>query len=321
MSTTAQDRRRAIAFVIISLVALGGVFAVLGGIRLARDERTYLVVFEQSVSGLQPSSEVTYKGVPVGTVRDVRFRDGSIEEIAVEVGIEADVPIKADTRAQLQPQGITGFYVLELVGGTAEAPPLPEGGVIRVVPSTFGELTTTVRDLAGMARRMGEVAASFEDDLQATLDALRAALLAAADAARAFEATAGVIGRETQATAASLRAVGQEVQATSAALRQISQDASALLRDPGVQAVGQETVLAVQELRRAAAALTEASAALTQVARENREDVRALVQTLRQTAGEARATVREVRARPSSLVFEQPTIEKPFPDAMPEVTK
>lgn len=321
MSTTAQDRRRAIAFVVLSLLALVAVFAVLGGLRLARDQRSYFIVFNDSVSGLQPSGEVSYKGVPVGTVRSVRFRDGSIEEVEVEVGVDADVPVKVDTRARLEPQGITGFYALELVGGTSGAPRLPEGGVIPVEPSTLEELAGTVRGVAGLADRLGQMALSYEDDVQAALDALRAALLAAADAARAFEATNGVIGREVQATGPTLRAVGQEVQATSAALRQTANDAGVLLRDPALRSLGQETVLAVQELRRVAASLAEAAATLAQVARENREDVRALVQTLRQTAGEARAVVREVRARPSSLVFEQPTVEKPFPDPMPGVAK
>lgn len=307
MSASAQDRRRAVAFVIISLVALASVFALIGGMRLARDERTFVVVFEESVSGLQTSSEVTYKGVPVGTVRGIRFRGGSIEEVEVEVGIDRGVPIKVDTRAQLQPQGITGFYGLELVGGTAAAPELTEGGVIGVVPSTFGELTSTARDLAGVARKVGSMVVSFEDDLQRALDALHAALVAVTDAARGFEAATGVIGRETQATSASLR--------------RTSDDAGALLRDPAVRALGQETVQAVRELRQVAAALAVAAEALAEVARENRDDVRALVQTLRETASEARAAVREVRARPSSLVFDRPTVDKPFPDAMPELAK
>lgn len=321
MSSTAQDRRRALAFVAVSLAALAGVFAVLGGLRLARDERTYLVVFKDSVSGLEPSSEVSYKGVPVGTVRALRFRGGSIEEVEVEVGVEADVPIKVDTRAQLQARGITGFYGLELVGGTSEAAPLPEGGVIGVVPSALGELTSAARDLGVVVRRVGETALSFEDEVQAALDALRASLQAAGDAARAFESMAGVIGAEVQATGATLRAVGQELQATSAALRSTAQEAGALLRDPSWRAVGEETAQAARELQRMAAALAEAAAALTQVAHENQDDVRALVQTLREAAGEARAAVREVRARPSSLVIDRPTLEKPFPDPLPGVAK
>lgn len=321
MSASAQDRRRAVAFVVTSLVALVGVFAVIGGVRLARDERTFVVVFEESVAGLRTSSEVTYKGVPVGAVRGIRLRGGSIEEVEVEVAIDADVPIKVDTRARLQPQGITGFYGLELVGGSAAAPALPEGGVIRVVPSTIGELTAMAQDLAGVVRRAGDMLVSFEDELQRALDALHAALVAATDAARGFEATAGVIGSETRATATTLRALGEDLTATSASLRRTSDDAGALLRDPAVRALGQETVLAVRELQQVASALARAAETLAQVARENRDDVRALVRTLRETAGEARAAVREVRARPSSLVFDRPTLDKPFPDAMPELAK
>ncbi|MBX3468283.1 MAG: MCE family protein [Planctomycetes bacterium] len=281
-------------------MALGAVVAVVGGVRLRRHDRAYLVVFRESVSGLVVSGQVEYKGVPVGVVRAIRLREGAVGEVEVEVGIRPDVPIKTDTRAQLQAQGITGFQSLQLLGGTTAAPDLPEGGVIAVEPSLFGLLGGTARDLAEVTGRLGE-------EVQAALVELRAALAAGQGAARAFEAAAA--------------AIGSEVQASGAVLRGTARDASTLLRDPSWPALGQETVAAVQDLRRVAAALERAATALAAVAGENREDVRALVLDLRRTAAEARGAAREVRQRPSSLLYDVPGAEKPFADPLPGVAR
>ncbi|MCO5166200.1 MAG: MlaD family protein [Planctomycetes bacterium] len=278
-----------------------------GGVRLRRHDRVYLVVFRESVSGLVASGQVEYKGVPVGIVRAIRLRDGAIGEVEVEVGIRPDVPIKADTRAQLQAQGITGFQSLQLLGGTAAAPDLPEGGVIPVEPSLFSALGRTATDLADTVKRLGVMAEAWGDDVQAALVELRATLVAGQGAARALEGAAS--------------AIGSEVQATGVALRATAGDASTLLRDPSWPALGQETVAAVQDLRRVAAALERAAAALAEVAGENRDDVRALVLDLRRTAAEARGAAREVRQRPSSLLYDLPAAEKPFPDPLPGVAR
>jgi phospholipid/cholesterol/gamma-HCH transport system substrate-binding protein len=100
-----------------------------------RDDRTfYYVYFTGAVTGLQEGSPVRLRGVPVGTVTDVSIDDKNVELIQVTLGIRAGTPVKTDTRASIQPQGITGLFFIQLSGGTNDAPDLlPAAGKRRAV--------------------------------------------------------------------------------------------------------------------------------------------------------------------------------------------
>ncbi len=84
----------------------------------------YLIYFPGSVSGLQVGSNVSYRGVTVGEVRDIRIDPDDVERVVVAVSIREDTPIKADTKASLEMQGLAGGVLVMLSGGSNEAPPL-----------------------------------------------------------------------------------------------------------------------------------------------------------------------------------------------------
>lgn len=100
-----------------------------------QDERVfYYVYFRNSVSGLQQGSAVQLRGVPVGTVTDISLDDKNVELIQATLAIRAGTPIKTNTRATIQPQGITGLFFIQLTGGTNDAPDLlPAPGKRRAV--------------------------------------------------------------------------------------------------------------------------------------------------------------------------------------------
>lgn len=82
----------------------------------------YEIVFEGSVAGLQAGSAVRYRGIPVGRVAAIRIDPEDIERVLAEVEIDATTPVKEDTEAVLELQGITGIAYVELVGGSNESP-------------------------------------------------------------------------------------------------------------------------------------------------------------------------------------------------------
>ncbi|MGQ0664549.1 MAG: MlaD family protein [Pseudomonadota bacterium] len=100
-----------------------------------RDDHTYYYIyFRDSVSGLQEGSAVRLRGVPVGTVADIAIDRDNVELIQVTVALKAGTPIKTDTVASLQLQGITGLSFVQLTGGTQAAPVLePRPGKRRAV--------------------------------------------------------------------------------------------------------------------------------------------------------------------------------------------
>lgn len=97
----------------------------------------YEIVFEGSVAGLQGGSAVRYRGIPVGRVARIRIDPKNVERVLATVELDRETPVKEDTEAVLEMQGITGIAYIELVGGTNDSPPLEadESGEIPRIPS------------------------------------------------------------------------------------------------------------------------------------------------------------------------------------------
>ncbi len=89
------------------------------------DYRPYLVVTDSSVAGLSPFARVSYRGVAVGQVTDIRFAGDGSRDILITIELEPRVPITINTYAILKSQGLTGIAFLELLDdGPADAPVL-----------------------------------------------------------------------------------------------------------------------------------------------------------------------------------------------------
>ncbi|QGT78367.1 MCE family protein [Guyparkeria halophila] len=116
----------------------------------SRQYSPYLVYATDSVSGLNSDSRVYYHGVDVGYVDEIRIDRNNPDNIRIRLLIDQTVPIRADTSAQLQPQGVTGLSVLNLKGGSADQdlPAAPDAccPVIPYEPSLFSKLEGGLND-------------------------------------------------------------------------------------------------------------------------------------------------------------------------------
>src|ERR687897_66059 len=86
-----------------------------------RDVARYEIAFAGSVSGLQEGGQVLYRGIPVGRVAEIRIDPDNVENVLVVVEIDRATPIKEDTIATLEFQGLTGIAYVQLRGGTQES--------------------------------------------------------------------------------------------------------------------------------------------------------------------------------------------------------
>lgn len=112
----------------------------------------YHAYMRQSVSGLSVNSTVKYRGVNVGRVKEIALNPDNPEEVRLTLDILQGTPIKADTVATLETQGLTGLATMNLEGGSREAPRLePEPGqeypVIQTKPSLFFRLDMAISRL------------------------------------------------------------------------------------------------------------------------------------------------------------------------------
>lgn len=89
---------------------------------------TYRVRFHGSVAGLFSGSGVAFNGLHVGEVSNIALDPADPAAVTVTIGVAPGTPVRADTRAALDFQGLTGSATVALSGGTANAQPLGLAG-------------------------------------------------------------------------------------------------------------------------------------------------------------------------------------------------
>ncbi len=88
-------------------------------------ERTYYRVrFQHSVSGMLVGAAVLFNGIRVGEVADLKLDPENPQRITATIAVAAATPVRADTKAGIDFQGLTGVAVVTLNGGDPKAPKL-----------------------------------------------------------------------------------------------------------------------------------------------------------------------------------------------------
>jgi phospholipid/cholesterol/gamma-HCH transport system substrate-binding protein len=86
------------------------------------DRTVYRIRFESTVSGLLNGASVLFNGIRVGEVRALRLRADNPDEVDVTIAVHPNTPIRADTKVDLDFQGLTGIAAISLSGGTPDRP-------------------------------------------------------------------------------------------------------------------------------------------------------------------------------------------------------
>lgn len=149
------------AFVLILLAGLFGFTVWIAKIQLTEGREAYLTYFTGSVTGLQEGSAVRYRGIPIGTVSDIRLDPNQVSRVRVMLEVQPGTPIKTDSIASLEVQGITGGAYVQINGGTEASPRLrdvskDEIPVIPSRPSTLAEVVDTAPQILNRALAITE---------------------------------------------------------------------------------------------------------------------------------------------------------------------
>ncbi len=146
-------------FVIVFGVGLLGFVIWLIGAQQSGATARYLIFYEGSVTGLREGGSVRLNGVKVGSVSSVRLDLKQLGRVRIEISILAEVPIKTDTVASLELEGLTGGRYVLLAGGTTAAPELEKPPdepypVIPSRPSSLDEILQDAPDLVANVNRL-----------------------------------------------------------------------------------------------------------------------------------------------------------------------
>jgi phospholipid/cholesterol/gamma-HCH transport system substrate-binding protein len=264
---------------------------------------TYLAYFSESVSGLNLHAAVKYRGVAVGSVREIALDTANPERVRLVLEIEQGTPVKVDSVAVLSVQGLTGIAFVELGGGSREAPALTARDgepwpVIATGPSLMRRLdtagTTLLANLDETTRRVSDVLdAENRATLRRTLVHLER--VTAALAARSAD---------LEATVAESAVAARHAAQASAALPKLVErfDRSAIAVERMADAVARAGASADAVLAEARGALEGAGGSARQLEREALPEVTRLVAELGATTSALGRVARELEQDPGVLL-------------------
>ena len=156
-------------FVVLLVVSIVAFIIWIAKIDFSRNATEYDIYFSRSVTGLKAGGTVLYRGVPVGTVKNISLDSTNVEKVRVTILIEGGVSIKEDSFASLELQGITGVAYIQLNGGTRNAHTLLPSGhrrraIIQTRSSVFEEVTASLPAVLQKASKTLEDLRPFFDD-------------------------------------------------------------------------------------------------------------------------------------------------------------
>jgi len=290
MAAKAQKIRVGL-FVAVTLTLLAMVLIVFGGMRFWERSDVYRVVFDSSVMGLENGAEVYMNGIKVGSVQSIKVAPDDIRKVAVAVKLKAGTPVRADTHAFLQYAGITGLKVIDLRDGTSASPVLPPGSQIAAGTGLLDKLESQAQAIIDQTSQLMTVAGIVMQRASVLTDSLIAITEPAKAAATNLAATSSSLHAMVDENRLALRQ-------SLLAIRQTATGASELLD-------GQLAPLFVN----AGDIVSE----LKKLIVTNEGPLRAAVFDFRQASRNLKDLVRDVRQKPSRLLFSSNPGERKLP--------
>lgn len=165
------------AFALAVVVAAFGFVFWFSGADKTAARASYRLVFTSSVSGLSRGAFVTFNGLRVGEVTRIALGDDPRTVNAI-IEIDPRTPVKSDTKARLESQGLTGVASVALTGGSLSAPTVEQASD-GALPTIFAErsdlqnIVETLQNLSGkidnLVGRADKIISDNEGSITATV--------------------------------------------------------------------------------------------------------------------------------------------------------
>lgn len=293
---------------VILLVGLVAFVVWLGRLQFNQENQVYDIVFVGSVSGLTEGGEVQFNGIKVGEVTKLSIDRTDPSRVIARARVEADVPIRTDSYATLEPLGITGVNFVQVNAGTPSNPllrdvtPPDKIPVIQTHTSVLSDLLEgggTV--LARAVEALDQVSAVLSDqniaNFSGVLEDLSIVTAAARDNAEVFaNANEAIV---------SLNQAAKDISALSESTKSLidNQGASALTN---ASDAAKELKTAAEEIR---ATVAELHGPTTDFATNTLPQVQSAISSLQSTADSLDRLVNEIEENPQGLITKAPSRE------------
>ena len=257
------------------------------------DQKEYDIFFKESVSGLANGSQVSFAGVPVGQVSEIRLWEKDPEFVRVRISVKEDVPVLVGTTATIQ-GSFTGVSTVLLDGARSGAPPIscettacPESEDVPIIPPKDGGLNALLSNAPLLLERLATLTERLTQLLDEENQGEIAGILANTNQMTADLAQAAP---QFERTMAELQVTLREASEALDQFEQVTASTDRLLNQEGAQLA--------QQLRVTLKQAGDASEELGGLVNEARPATRQLTES---TLPAAEATLRDLRATSKAL--------------------
>jgi phospholipid/cholesterol/gamma-HCH transport system substrate-binding protein len=280
----------------------------LAKVQFSREYDTYDIVFDGPVNGLSQGGEVHFNGIKVGDVTTIALDKVDPKKVVARVKVTSDVPIRADSYATLEPEGITGVNYIQITPGSADKPLLksmPKTGkypVLHSKSSAFSDLLSNSGTvLASTVEALNRVNRVLSDDnikqFSGTLDDIHTITTALRERKQLFaDADTALV----------------KIDAAASSIQKLSDNANGMMSSDGRRAL-KNAADAAEELKATAAEarvmLTKLQGPTVDFANNGLPQLTSAVGTLQQTAESLNRLSTEIEQSPQSLISKPPAKE------------
>ena len=128
------------------LFIAGAVFVIwLGPFQFEHQYDLYRIVFQGPVRGLSEGGEVQFNGIKIGVVQHISLEVADPNKVIMDIRAQGGTPVRVDSEATTELQGISGIDVIQISAGTPSKPLLrdvdhSERPTIRAKPNALSSL-------------------------------------------------------------------------------------------------------------------------------------------------------------------------------------
>ncbi len=301
------------SFLLLFLLGILGFSLWLAKAQLDREIARYNIFFTGSVAGLGMGGDVRFNGIKIGNVSQISIDREDTSKVRVTVNVAADTPIRADSIASLELQGITGVSFVQINSGTKAAELLParysedvsELPVIRSRNSSIAELFEAAPDLINRAARImsdqniDNIAGIIGDirQISVTIASRQETLTRAIDGFDRTSADIAIAARAARDVAEQFGGIVKEANSTLVAARNTLESTTRLIEGDATATV-KDAQVAVQDIRGAMQQLESVLSTVNEMVAENRAPINAITTD---GFGEFRRFIAEARILVGSL--------------------
>lgn len=161
-----------------------------------KDEVRIYKSYTKRPLAIKADSLIKYKGINVGRVQNINFKDNNFEEIEITLEIRKDLPIKANSTLRVEQSGILGASFLALIQNEKSTEIAQDGAVLMIGGDSMSQIMDAIPSIAGKVDYLLDSANGVLSEENAKN--LTAILLSVNEAAKNINILAQSLSRNTQ---------------------------------------------------------------------------------------------------------------------------